>query len=455
MFEVFTVAIAVVVVGATVWGVVRANDTLHPLVYLMPMTGFLYVYMPVNQYQSGALQEYFSIAEITYVQGFNFVCVVGLVLGCLWGSRRFRRQSDRIDVFAFRATDADRTVLFQIGVLLGMIALGAYVYQLANVGGFYAAYDNPKGGGWAASGYIRDIDLLAVPSIVLIYLSRGEKRLALRHRILVGVISVPLLVHGLLSARRGPTFLALSTLIGGWYLVRRRRPSLPTVAAGGTALGLLLLVLVTYRGQIYLGSSFLTGDLPSATEVVEESLDRTTASSFGNEYMYGTYVVLNARDQAGHYWGKRYFTQLFVRPIPSSIWPSKYQDVGMTAITFNAGQLGTADRDKHPLIPSGSAPGFAGSTYVEWGWGGPFFLFLLGWMYATMWRRSLVQGGIWTVVYTILLATSAYFAAQSFIAVLFRLLLVGIPPVVLWYAFQPGSPRRLSREEAAPASIPG
>jgi hypothetical protein len=124
----------------------------------------------------------------------------------------------------------------------------------------------------------------------------------------------------------------------------------------------------------------------------------------------------------------------------------------MEAIMFNAGQLGTADREAHPLIPSGSAPGFAGSAYVEWAWGGPFFLFVLGWFYAFAWRRNLVQGGMWTVVYTILLATSAYFAAQSFIAVLFRLLLMVIPPVALWYALRPRPRTRASGAHSFPSA---
>ncbi len=438
MFELLTVLIAGIVVLGIYWGSVYANDTLHPLVYLMPMVGFIYVYMPARQYQEGGLLEYFSLAEITYVQGFNFLCVLGLTAGCYLGSRNLKREASRIDVFGYVSTPTMRRTLLQIGIGLGIIGVGTYLYQISNVGGFYAAYDSPKGGGWAASGYIREMDLWVIPAIALVYVSRAGRSLAGLHRILVGVFAMPLLLRGLLTARRGPTFLALATLIGGWYLANRKRPSSLTVIAGGTAIGLFLLFLVSYRGEIYLGSPLLQGDLPGATEAVEKSLERTTESRFGNEFMYGTYVVLNARDRAGHYWGTRYLTQLFVRPIPSAFWPNKYEDVGMKEITVNAGQLRTVNREEeHPLIPKGSAPGFAGSTYVEWAWGGPLFLLSLGWLYAFVWRKNLVQGGIWTVTYVTLLATSAFFVAQSFIAVLFRILMMGIPPVVLWYTFRP------------------
>jgi hypothetical protein len=214
---------------------------------------------------------------------------------------------------------------------------------------------------------------------------------------------------------------------------------------------MLLLALVTYRGEIYLGSAFLTGDAPAATEIVEESLERSTQSSFANEYMYGTYVVLNSRDRTGHYWGKRYLTQVFVRPIPSTLWPTKYEDVGMEAIRFNAGQLGTANREAHPLIPKGSAPGFAGSAYVEWGWGAPLFLFLIGWLYGLAWRRNLVRGGMWTVIYTVFLSVSAYFIAQSFMTVLYRLLLMVIPALVMWYSLKPRKRQLPSEQRPATA----
>jgi oligosaccharide repeat unit polymerase len=438
MFELYTIGIVVITVAGTSWAVLRANDTLHPLVYLMPMVGFFYVYMPLNQYRQEGLLKYFSLSEISYVQGFNLTCILALALGGWWGSGGLRRDSGKMDLFSYTAAPWKRRLLFQIGVGLGLLGLAAYLYQIANVGGFYAAYDDPKGGGWATSGYIREMNLMVMPAIVLIYMSRGQRALTLLRRCLIGVLSTPLLIHGLLSARRGPTFLAMATLVGGWYLVRRRRPSLATIAVGGAALGLLLLALVTFRGQIYLGSTFLTGDTPAATEIVEKSLRQSTRSTFGNEYMYGTYVVLNSRDEVGHYWGARYLTQVFVRPIPSSLWHNKYEAVGMEVMKYQAGHLGTTDLDKHPLIPQGSAPGFAASTYLEWGWGGPFFVFLLGWFYAYVWRQTLVRGGMWTIVYTILMATSAFLVAQTFIAVLFRVLLVTIPPIVLWKVLASG-----------------
>jgi hypothetical protein len=453
MFELFIFLTAGVVVIGMAWGMFGANDPFHPLTYLMLMVGFFYVYVPINLYREGALLSYFTMGDATYIQGLSLVCVGGLALGAYLGSRRVRRDPQRVDVFSFTASEDDRQALLRCGVLLGVIGVLAYVYQISNVGGFIAAYDSPKGGGWASSGYIRDLDFLVVPGITCIYLGWQEKGVPLRYRLLVGGFSVPLLLHGLLSSRRGPTFLGFAALVGGWYLANRRRPSRIQTAVGGVALGLLLLALVSYRGQIYLGSSLLTGQGPAATEVVERSLEYGDRTDMSNEYLHGMYVALNARDHAGHYWGARYLTQLFVRPIPSSFWPNKYEDVGMEALTLNSGLLQTDDLSEHPKAVKGSAPGFAASAYVEWGWGAPIFVFLLGYLYAYMWRQSLVKGGIWTVLYVILMSVSVFFIAQSFYASFFRLLLMLGFSVLFWYAFRPVSGRVSRLKDACDARL--
>lgn len=433
MFLLYTFLITLALFGGIVWGVNRANDTLHPLVYLMPMAGFIYVYMPLSLYRSGEMTEYFSLSHIAYTQGFTLLCTLGLIVGVIWGSKRLRRDPNRVDRTEAQLTPAARRRLTVMGLLFGAASFLAYLYRISIVGGFYEAYNDPKGGGWAASGYIRELDLLIVPAITMIYMGYSNTKMPMRMRLALGFLSTPLLIHGILSARRGPTFLALAALIGGWYLVKNYRPSLPQVAVGGGTIGLLLLVLVTFRGEIYLGSAFLSGESRSSTEIVQESLEYSTAGTFGNEYMMALYIIRNSRDNDIHYWGKRYLTQIFIRPIPSAFWPTKYQDVNMEVLKVSAGLLGTANlEEEHPMIPPGSAPGFAGSAYVEFAWGAPIFLIFLGWLYGTVWRKQLVHGGLWRITYVALLATSVFFVAQAFLAVLFRLLVMIIPSLLAW-----------------------
>jgi len=430
MFEVVLLLTFLVCFGSTLWGAFGFRDTLHPLVYLMPAAAFFYVWKPLRLYQKGILFDYFRWEEVMYAQGLYLACLCALVVGCYWGGRTFQRKPDRIDVFSYLKDDRIRRRVFQIGVAFGVIGLLGYVYQIANVGGFYAAYSHPKGGGWATSGYLRNSDVMTIPAILLLYVNRSNEPIPFGERMLVGIFAVPYLFQGLLASRRGPTFLILATLIGGWYLSRKTRPSFLKVLTGGATIGILLLALVAFRGQIYLGSDFFSEQLPNVTEVIEQSIERSERTAFSNEYLTSVYVVNNSRGNF-HYWGKRYLVQLFVRPIPSTIWTNKYADVGMEEMKANYGQLGTADTKAHP-VPTGAAVTLAASAFVEFAWGAPLFIFCLGWMYGSSWRRCLTRGGLWTLLYTVLVACSVFFIAQTFLAVLYRLLLMTVPVAVVW-----------------------
>jgi hypothetical protein len=326
-----------------------------------------------------------------------------------------------------------------MALLLGAVAVGLYAFGLSNVGGFVEAYDSVKGGGRASSGYLRDFTLLAIPAILLLFLNRRSYR-SITFWASIALFNFPLLIHGLLSARRGPTFMGLATLAVGGYLSRNRRPSAISVILGGAGVGLLLLVLVTFRSEIYLGSSFLqVGEGPSLGEVVTRTIEQRSEADAGNEFVYGSYVVLQAREENDHYWGTRYLTYAFIRPIPGFLWPTKYQDVGMESLFVNAGTMGSsADPDSESTYtdaPAGAAPGFIGDLYVEFSWGAVVAAFFLGWLFGFFWRRALVRGGIWYVVHVCALVLSLYFVAQTFEAIFFRFLVITIPTVLLWYLF--------------------
>jgi hypothetical protein len=356
----------------------------------------------------------------------------------MWGSRGLQRSEHRIDLHSYLSTPEWRGKLRVMGITLGCVALALYAYGLFNVGGFVDAYDTAKGGGRAASGYLRDFTLLAVPATVLLFLGRHRKP-SFTYWVGIGMLNTPLLVHGLLSARRGPTFMGIATLVVGWYLTRHRRPSIVSLLLGGTGVGLLLLVLVTFRGQIYLGSSFFSPGGPSAGEIVSRTLEARTETSSGSEFVYGSYAVLQAREEGDHYWGTRYLTYAFVRPIPGFLWPTKYQDVGMESLFVNAGTLGySADPDAEKIsasVPAGAAPGFVGDLYVEFAWGAVVFIFFLGAGFGGLWRRALTRGGIWRVVHICGLVLSLYFVAQTFEAILVRFLVITVPTVVLWHSY--------------------
>jgi hypothetical protein len=242
----------------------------------------------------------------------------------------------------------------------------------------------------------------------------------------------PVLVHGVFSGRRGPTFIGLATLGAAWFLTQNRRPKTWQVLAGGAAIGFLLLFLVAFRGQLYIGSDFFEKG-PSTAEIVEQTLDRKGGSNiYGQEFVYGTYAWLAARDRDNFYWGKRYFVHTFIRPIPRFIWPSKYADMGVSGLLVNNGTLGDDLSQVEEDKALGAAPGFAGDLYIEFGWGGILASGLIGWFFGLAWRKNLVEGGLWTVAYVAMIAFSLYFVTQTFVAWWVRLLVVMLPTMAAW-----------------------
>ena len=425
------------------------NDTFHPLILILPAATFVYAYMPFDLYQSGELMQYFSISDLEYVQVLNAAGLTALFVGCIIGSNGLRRDPERRDTHFLHLTPAWQDRLYKLGLVLGGIGFLLYAYQLSNAGGFVSAYSRAKGGGTAASGYLRDFTILTLPAIILLYMSRYRRPWRHVHSILLFLFASPHLVHGLLSARRGPTFLGIAILAAGWYLTRYKRPALWRLLTAGAAVGTLLLVLVTFRGEIYLGSDFLSGP-PDLDTVVGQSFTKSTEASYGNEFVYGTKAVLIARDADDFYWGTRYLTHVFIRPIPGFLWPTKYTDVGMGDMLFNAGVV----PEEIPVsvaaeIPPGAAPGFIADFYVEFSWLALLAIFGLGWIFGALWRNNLLYGGVWTVIYGGIIGLSLYFVSQTFGAFLFRFLEIVIVSYLSWHYIR----NRYVRDTSASASL--
>lgn len=454
MFLIYTYAIAAIVIGGMLWGVYQRNDTFHPLVYLLPMAGYLYVVLPMNLSWTELL-THFDIRELEMLQRLNLASIAALVVGVCVGDRGVRRDPSRLSLFDASLTREKQDWIHQMAVILGVAGVLIFVYGLYNVGGFVAAFDSPKGGGTATTGWLRDLKLFVIPAIGLLYLSR-------RGRVWDGTawswlffFSIPLLSRSLLATSRGWTFMGVAAIGAGWYLVHNRRPRFPTLLTGAAVLGILMLMLVSFRTQIYIGSGFFTGDRPSLTEMVDQALERPTKGGYGNEFIYGGYAVLTADREEDHYWGRRYFAYTFVRPIPSLVWPNKYASFGVGGIRRNAGTLG----EKHTggiyeRFAQGLYPGFAGDLFVEFAWGGVLAAFVFGWLYGTSWRWLLVYGGPWTIVYLALLAFSIFAMMQTLAAAFIaRFLIVVIPTLLLWWQWMP-LPTQRARAQPAPAGNP-
>jgi hypothetical protein len=189
------------------------------------------------------------------------------------------------------------------------------------------------------------------------------------------------------------------------------------------ALGWLVLFLVTNRGNIYLGSDF---DVKTDVSGVVEKPDT------GNEYIYGSGTMLAAIRRDHYFWARRYLAQVLVRPIPSAIWPTKYQDFGVPELLNNAG-TGEGFADALGWVGAvGSAPGIVADLWVEFWWLSIAAMAVLGWSYAFVWRKAVLAGGPWATQYVIISAISIYLVMQTMEAVIFRTLLLSIPCWLTW-----------------------
>ena len=424
MFELLLLLAAGIAIGGVLIALDGGRDIFHPLVFIAPMLFFLYTWMPWKLYSSGGLFRYFSPDQILFVQRLNVLGIlafVGAALSVGFVGRATRRQEELDSPLELTSQALSRLLIGS--AIAGSIGLGCWLITIINVGGIVNAFSTSYSGGWDDSGYVRDGSLLLLVGVLL-----AISALALGARkapglALIAVFGTPWVTQALLTARRGPTFAFVVVTLMGWYLNRRKRP--PVVAAGVAAfcLGWLVLFLVTNRGSIYLGSDF---DVSTDVSSVVDKPDT------GNEYIYGTGSIIGA-ERANHYfWMRRYLAQILVRPIPSAIWPTKYEDFGVPELLHNAGTGEGITAALGWVGAPGSAPGIVADLFVELWWLCIGAMACLGWGYAYIWKRAVRDGGAWSSQYVVLSALSIYLVMQTMEAVIFRTLLLSIPCWLTW-----------------------
>jgi hypothetical protein len=396
-----------------------SRDVFHPLVFLMPMMAFLYGWMPLRLLAKDALSRFFDGEQLLMVQTLNVLGIVVFAGACLAASARIRRSREPAQSLSAAACARLRIG----GVIVGSIGLLCWTISIVNVGGFTNAFSNSYGGGWDDSGYIRDCNLLLLVGVLLLVSAIASEGPRILNVLFAGLFALPWLTQALLTARRGPTFAIAVVVAMGWYLNRNRRPPVVVMLVSGFLLGWLVLLLVANRGSIYLGSDF---DVNTDVSNIVEKPDT------GNEYIYGAGSVISSMRRNHYFWMRRYLAQLLVRPIPSAIWPTKYEDFGVPELLTNAG-TGEGFGDALGWVGAvGSAPGIVADLFVEVWWLALVALAVLGWCYGWVWRKAVTSGPAWASQFAILSALSIYLVMQTMEAVIFRTLLLSIPSWIVW-----------------------
>jgi hypothetical protein len=438
MFSVLIWTLVAIVGVAMYYAYTTSHDVFHPLMFIGPMMIFMYAWMPTKLDSIGGLDGFFQRDQLVFVQWINLVGVACFVLGCLSiGCKLPARRQQEPKVSA--------TAQVICGIVIGLAGLGAWMITIVNVGGLSAAFSRSYSGGWDDNGYIRDASLLLFPAFLLILSASFQQGFRILNMLLMVLFIAPWVITAVFTARRGPTFMIVVVCGMGWYMNRGKRPSLVLMASSGLLLGFLLLFLVTNRHSIFLGSD---------KDVTVEVSDVVEKPDTGNEYIYGAGGILSSEQRSSFYWGRRYVAQVLIRPIPHTLWPTKYEDFGLPEINHNAGTgegfaetLGWQGAD-------GSAPGVVADLWMEFHWLNLPVLFLLGRLFATAWRKAQLAGGVWVAQYIIMAALSIYFVMQTMEAVIFRLLILSAPLQLVWHLAgtreTAASPRFASRSAALP-----
>lgn len=428
MFELMLLGTAAIAIAALAIAYDGSRDVFHPLVVIGPMLAFLYAWMPYKLLEHNGLDRFFATDQLHFVQTLNICGVFAFSVAALAVGVRFRTPE--------LAAHSPRTLrrLLVGSALLGMVGFGCWLTTILNVGGFEAAFGTAYTGGSDASGYVRDGTMLLLVAVLLAMTSLSSGGPRIPGIVLAVAFTIPWACSALLLGRRGPTFNLVVVLLMGWYVNRRKRPPLLLVAGGGLLLGWFVLFLVTNRQQIYLGSSF-----DMKTDVSNEVEKPDT----GNEYIYGSGTVLSSQRRGHYFWMRRYLAQVLVRPIPSAVWPTKYEDFGVPELLYNAG-TGEGFADTLGWNGAvGSAPGIIADFWLEAEWGAVALMAAVGFGYAFVWRRAVTRGGPWATQYVVLSCLAIYLVMQTGEAVIFRTLELSIPCWLVWkWALKPVKARQ-------------
>ncbi len=320
MFEPLLSLTALVLVMCMITAYRRTRDILHPALFVGP----LFLYGAV--WDPWLVRDEFGVffpepEQVNRVLALYLMTVTALAIGLVRDARPSRRIDRRRGQQPL--VDRVRPQLRAIAFALTFVSIACYGYGLVNVGGFAAAFSQPKGGGYVASGYVSEAMNLGLVGAAMIALAQCRRGLTPQSLLLLSLSLLPNLVQGTFGGRRGPLFLALATATLAWLMARPRRPKFWMLATCLVVACLSVTFVWSQRQHMYLGSA-------NAEVRWQDFIGTLTQDNIGegNNFVYGAAFVLTAEHAGKFTWGKALAVDLLVRPIPKQLWPTKYRGCG-------------------------------------------------------------------------------------------------------------------------------
>lgn len=422
---------AIVPTAAMFIAYARSRDSFHPLVFIAPMFVYVYAFRPAVFFYRGLIDDRFNdVDQVGLAQLVHLLGIAAFCIGCLWV--RVAPGIHRMVRTPVQLTEPARRKLAVLSLVIAIFGIASYALTLYTRGGFAESYNRPKGGGASGmSGYITSAPLLTIPATLMYLLSQRGRPLTWNTLLTVLLYVSPHLIQGSLGGSRGALFLTAITILASWYISRAERPPLKLMVTGLAVLGLSMMLLQAHRRNIYLGSDFQFESIPVTEILMPTKLTLSDATT----YSWG--LILVSRYHHVHYWGLRYLTQVIIRPIPRQIWPTKYEDVGMDWMVKLPGSGGFTFNQWRQAIgwfpESGSSTGFIADAYLEFAWGMLAVAFLVGLLYGYLWKKAVIEKGVWTIIYFEAAVVSVYLTTQGLSSAWgYRLIFLTVPTWLVW-----------------------
>ena len=451
MFETYIVTTAIAILTSLFLTYQRTRDPMCPLLIFTPMLLYAYVYHPYTIHGTQEFSDLLIKAEdVEFVLIVNLASITAFCAGSSW----YRRSPG--DVQQFQILDGDASLrtrgrFFGLSLFLGTCSLAATCYLVSTSGGPMKMLMEAKPTFSSASGYVGEMPMLTFPAIFLLAAAWQGRRLTFV-RILVAVyVAAPQIALSILAKRRGTIFLTVATLAAFWYIVRNKKPNWKMILSGVTLLGSFMFIV--HANRLRMGAD-------SSASVSEYELNSVIPGSnivTGDEFVSSIGIILTSDHFNHHYWGSRFLVTLFIRPIPSFLWESKWYDIGYSSFKNKPGSGGMSKQQWEDVVgfksTGGSASGFVSDAFLEWSWGGIIACYCLGFMFSWLWKRWRTRGGVWTIIYLESLILSVFLPSQSLGAWGYRFALLAVPTAII-YRFLVSKPiRRPIQTWQAPISI--
>jgi hypothetical protein len=436
VFDLLAISCGLVIAAIAITNYFRYGDAFHPAVFTAPLMLAGYSLWPLILNRQGDLEFLLGTEDVVRVQGYYLVALLAFFIGMSVGRGKLILKHRHISPWREIAQTIEgaraRQKLVRLAFGLGVAALLAYWYSIFNVGGFETAYAGYKGGGYTESGYIGEATLLAYPAALIYALVRQGRGFRPQDWLIILALLSPNLFQGTFGVRRGPLFISLAILFVSWIVARGRVPGL--ARTGLAVSGILAAVGFVWTQRRIWFSEDDDGVIAPRTGL-ESTFLPTSDQLWQNDYVSGLGSALITEYYNAFFWGKRWFVDLLIRPIPRQVWPNKYEDVG-AYWKIGGNPTGFSELEQiHVLgfpLPAGHSIGVLSDLYSEWYWAAILVIAGLGVFLRWLWYKHRTVGQVWTAIFLTAIGLSVYLPTQSFSAFYQRFLIMAIGTLVAW-----------------------